>query len=148
MDPTRFDRLTRTLGTARSRRALLAALGGALAGALTLPGAAHAATPEACRQAWGDCRNRASATMSAGIRACQAGPAATRDACLLKVRDEAAQAQRQCEVAYAQCLETPVVARTGGATCQAVGQPCDGATVCCPGLTCGRPSPFDPGRCR
>lgn len=30
MDPTRFDRLTKRLGTARSRRGVLTALGGAL----------------------------------------------------------------------------------------------------------------------
>jgi len=43
------------------------------------------------------------------------------------------------------------LARGGGAAaaaCQLDGQPCEGATACCPGLACWRPTPFDPGHCR
>lgn len=105
MDPNRFDAITTSLGTARSRRGVLTALGGALVGALALRRAARAAPPEACRQTWGACRDQASAAMNAGVRACLAGPTATRDDCLFRVRDAAAQAQQQCDGAYAQCIE-------------------------------------------
>lgn len=111
MDPTQLDAITKSLGKARSRRTVLTALGGALAGALVRRREARAAPPEACRQTWSICRNQASATMNAGVRACLAGPPVTRDACLFRVRDTAAQDQQRCDATYAQCLETSVVRR-------------------------------------
>jgi len=125
MDGTRFDALTKRLATGTSRRRVLAGLGGALAGALDLGGAAIAADVT-CDEALRLCQDRAKDTYAAAQRACQAGPREAQGACLAVALGRYAAATTACLVPYAGC--------TG--TCKPDGELCRSNEECCSGR-CG-----------
>ncbi len=135
MDPNRFDRLTRSLGQATSRRTVLRALGAAALGALGLPGgriAADAPTgegPSECVQ-WcqanfdGASAERCTSMAAHGGGPCYGCEGPRGQPC---PDDEFCMPDGTCKHLL-ECRSPPC--------CGAAGEPCADSSDCCDGVSC------------